>query len=98
MTLRLAGNHHAGDIWEEEFINLRVGMLQALKYSLKYILCGPCCIRVGYVSLTHAAVNLELNKLCNCLPFSILQKWFQGRHLFLRKISLASHKLGTIYS
>lgn len=51
MMLRLAGNHHAGDIWKEEFINLHVGMLQTLKYSFKYVLYRHCCISVWYVSL-----------------------------------------------
>lgn len=51
MTLGLAGNHHAGDIWKEEFINLHVGMLQALKCGFKYILYRHCCIDVRFVRL-----------------------------------------------
>lgn len=49
--LRLAGNHHASDIWKEEFINLHVGMLQALKYGFKYVLFRHCCTSVLNVSL-----------------------------------------------
>lgn len=73
--LRLAGNHHASDIWKDEFINLHVGMLQALRYGFKYVMYRHCCIRVLNISLMDTAVNIECSiRIVIVYHFVFLQK------------------------